>query len=232
MAKDVFLLDTNIICNASKTRPHPVVSDWLERQERVAIPFAVILEVETGISQKAFDSPLKAAELRDWLDGVLDTEFDYPLPTPKVARQLGEMLCSGPLKHLWYVDLSGRKKPGQDLAIAATAIVYDMPIATLNCTDFDLIDRFFPLPGVYDPQMDRWTVPNRSGASQDARQAKAKHTKRPSSAELPASSRVSPLFRSSLNQPITSGSLQLTGLGLSWERFGADEPFRSACFAL
>uniref|UniRef100_UPI003F49A8FE PIN domain-containing protein n=1 Tax=Ensifer adhaerens TaxID=106592 RepID=UPI003F49A8FE len=159
MADDIFLLDTNIISNASKQRPHPVVAEWLASQTRLAIPFAAILEVETGIAEKEQSDPVRAAELWDWMDGVLGTEFEYPVPTPQVARVLGKLICCRPLTNLWFANpLADKRKPGQDLFIAATSIVYDMPIATLNVRDFEQIDRYFPLPGVYNPAFNVWAV--------------------------------------------------------------------------
>ncbi|TDW16868.1 PIN domain-containing protein [Rhizobium gallicum] len=67
--------------NSSKRRPHPKVSEWLRTQSRVAIPFAVILEVETGIAEKHLADPEKAEALWEWMDQLLDTEFEYPAPT-------------------------------------------------------------------------------------------------------------------------------------------------------
>ncbi|WP_244496938.1 MULTISPECIES: PIN domain-containing protein [unclassified Ensifer] len=160
MADDIFLLDTNILSNASKQKPHPVVAQWLRAQTRLAIPFAAILEVETGIVEKSRTDPAKAQELWDWLDGILGTEFEYPVPTPQVARVLGKLMCCRPLTHLWYADpRADRKKPGQDLFIAATSIVYEMPIATLDVKDFEQINEYFPLPGVYNPAFGVWAVP-------------------------------------------------------------------------
>lgn len=93
------------------------------------------------------------------MDELLDTDFEYPLPTPEVARLHAKMLCCRPLKNLWLVDPKAKdKKPGQDLFIAATAIVYDMPIATLDGDDFLAIDNYFALPGVYNPAFDLFTV--------------------------------------------------------------------------
>ncbi|NKJ77827.1 PIN domain-containing protein [Rhizobium leguminosarum] len=159
MADDIFLLDTNIISNSSKRRPHPTVSAWLTAQSRVAIPFAVMLEVETGIAEKHRSDPEKAEALWEWMDQLLDTAFEYPIPTPQVARLLARLLCCRPLNQLWLANpKADNKKPGQDLFIAATAIAYDMPIATLNAKDFELIDGFFPLPGVYNPAFDVWAV--------------------------------------------------------------------------
>jgi predicted nucleic acid-binding protein len=160
MATDIFLLDTNILSESSKPRPHPTISAWLKQQRRVAIPFAVILEVETGIADKHRSNPDKAEELWRWVDELLETDFEYPAATPDVARVLGQLLCCKPLTHLWLVNANAdKKKPGQDLFIAATSIVYDMPIATLNVRDFEMVDRFFPLPGVYNPLNGRWAVP-------------------------------------------------------------------------
>jgi len=160
MATDIFLLDTNIISESSKQRPHPTISAWLRQQHRVAIPFAVILEVETGIADKHRSNPDKAEELWQWMDELLETDFEYPAATPEVARVLGKLLCCKPLTHLWLVNENAdRKKPGQDLFIAATSIVYDMPIATMNVRDFETINRFFPLPGVYNPANGMWALP-------------------------------------------------------------------------
>ncbi len=163
MADDIFLLDTNIISNASKQKPHPVIASWLAAQTRLAIPFAAILEVETGIIEKQKSDPIKAEQLWEWLDAVLDTEFEYPLPTPQVARVLAKLICCRPLTHLWFANPNAdRRKPGQDLFIAAIAIVYDMPVATLNVRDFEQIDDYFRLPGVYNPAFDVWAVPRRT----------------------------------------------------------------------
>ncbi|MCA1371405.1 hypothetical protein I6F15_29305 [Bradyrhizobium sp. BRP14] len=56
-----------------------------------------------------------------------------------------------PLTHLWYANPNAdKRKPGQDLFIAAISIVYDFPVATLNVRNFEQIDGYFPLPGVYN----------------------------------------------------------------------------------
>jgi predicted nucleic acid-binding protein len=162
MADDIFLLDTNIISNASRQKPHPVIAEWLRAQTRLAIPFAAILEVETGIVDKHRSDPVRADELWDWLDGLLDTDFEYPVPTPQVARVLAKLICCRPLTNLWFANpQADKRKPGQDLFIAATSIVYDMPVATLDVRDFEQIDGYFPLPGVYNPAFDVWAVPRR-----------------------------------------------------------------------
>ncbi len=158
MADEIFLIDTSVISNASKRRPHPAISAWLAQQARLAIPFPVILEMEAGTAELHRRDPQKAAALRNFVDDIFETEPDYPPMTPAVARLLGEMMCCRPLSNLWISSSIGRK-PGQDLAIAAVSIINGMPLATLNNRDFELIDDYFELPGVYNPAFDLWVVP-------------------------------------------------------------------------
>jgi predicted nucleic acid-binding protein len=157
MTEDIFLLDTNVISNSSKTSPLPAVSKWLERQPRLAIPFGAILEVETGIAELWPVDPVRARKLTDWIDGLLRTSFYCPPYTPAVARLVAKLYCCRPLRKLWYPEED--KKPGQDLFIAAISIVYEMPIATMNHGDFVQINKFQPLPGVYNPNHQTWPVP-------------------------------------------------------------------------
>ncbi|WP_174010300.1 PIN domain-containing protein [Rhizobium rhizogenes] len=166
MADDVFLLDTNIISNSSKKRPSIAVTEWLETQRRVAIPFPVILEVETGIAEISITDPPKAALLRQWADELFETDFMMPLPNAKVAAVLGKLYSCRSLNMHWLADpYADRKRPGQDLFIAALSIVYDLPIATLDHKDFMQIHQFFELPGVYNPEIGLWAIARNNPAN-------------------------------------------------------------------
>ncbi|TDK31828.1 type II toxin-antitoxin system VapC family toxin [Rhizobium deserti] len=156
----MFLLDTSILSDAQNPQPLVRVQRWLRRQARIAIPFPVILEIEQGILDVRRTKPHKADELGTWLREVLVSEFEYPEITPEVARTLADMNCCGPLKNFWYVNPHGKKekRPSQDLFIAAISIVHDLPLATMNEKDFVFIDRYFPLPGVYNPNTGCWAV--------------------------------------------------------------------------
>ncbi|WP_018900852.1 PIN domain-containing protein [Rhizobium sp. 2MFCol3.1] len=157
MTDDIYLLDTNVISNSSKQSPLPAVKRWLENQTRLAIPFPVILEVETGIADLRPVDPIRARKLTEWIDGLLKTKFYYPPSSPEVARVLAKLYCCRPLARLWQPQED--KKPGQDLFIAAVSIVYDMPIATMNTGDFEQINKHRSLPGVFNPNRGIWTVP-------------------------------------------------------------------------
>lgn len=130
------------------------------KTESVAIPFPVILEIEWGITNKARTDPARAAQLRHWWDQLMKTEFEYPAMTPRVAALEARMAVEPFLKNLWLNHAKGRPRPPvQDLKTAAIAITYGLPIATLDSTDFALIDRYFPLPGVFNPALGQWIVP-------------------------------------------------------------------------
>ncbi|KQS75177.1 hypothetical protein ASG25_20675 [Rhizobium sp. Leaf384] len=157
----MFLLDTNVLSHASKPakKQNHVISNWLKNQASIAIPFPVLLEIQQGIIEVGKEQPVKATALTQWLDHILEGEYHYPEATPAVARTLAEMNCCRPLKHLWYVNEQAKdKKPGMDLFIAAMSIVHDIPIATLDVWDFVCINKFFPLPGLYDPSGDTWII--------------------------------------------------------------------------
>lgn len=156
----MFLLDTNILSDARKPRLPLALKTWLRCQEEVAIPFPAILEIEQGIAEIRRTQPEKADELREWLDSVLAARHHYPAVTPAVARLLAEMYCCRPLKNLWYTQAAKKeKKPGQDLFVAAIAIIHSLPIATTDVFDFVLIDHHFRIPGVYSPTIGEWAVP-------------------------------------------------------------------------
>lgn len=159
MRIDTFLVDTNVISNAQKKKPHPTLAAWLAGKNRLAIPFPVILEIERGIAEVSISKPQRAAELRRWLDDLFQLPFVYPEITPQVARNLAAMQCCRHLEYLWRVDSRSKtKKPGQDLFIAAVSLTHKIPLATLDWRDFMRIHRYFPLPGLYHPIRDIWLV--------------------------------------------------------------------------
>jgi predicted nucleic acid-binding protein len=154
------LIDTNVLSHAKKAKRNANLEAWFSTQSQVAIPFSALLEIQQGILELEKQAPDRANDLQVWLDAVLRSDFHFPAVNEQVALTLARLYCCGPLKPLWQPQ-TARKKPGQDLFIAAIAIVHDLPIATLDMTDFVRINHYFKLPGVYHPAFDTWLVPRK-----------------------------------------------------------------------
>ncbi|MGR9449163.1 PIN domain-containing protein [Rhizobium leguminosarum] len=171
MASKYIILDTNILSDAQKPRPRPELIAWLEglSPSKVAIPYSALFEISYGIELVSQTDPERANKLRNWRAQFLSLDFAMPETTPEVGEIVAKMACKGPLKDHWIMwpDVSGAQrrklKFGSDPMIAATAIAHQMPIATLNVRDFLLIDRYFPLPGIFDPLSMEWIVDPPSG---------------------------------------------------------------------
>ncbi len=173
MASKYIILDTNILSEVQKPRPRPELVAWLEglSPSMVAIPYSAFFEMSYGIELIAGTEPDRAAKLRRWRAHLLSLDFNIPDTTPEVGEIVAQMACKGPLKDHWILwpDNNGavrrKLKFGTDPMIAATAIAHGMPIATMNIKDFVLIDRYFPLPGVFDPLSMEWIIEPPLGCS-------------------------------------------------------------------
>ncbi|MGO8532062.1 type II toxin-antitoxin system VapC family toxin [Rhizobium ruizarguesonis] len=164
------LIDTNIISNAYLPDPPEWIRRWLSSLPpgSLAVPWVVVYETEYGIRQVQRQNPLRALNLLDWFEGFLDQRLSMPEMTVEAARLLGAMAACRPLRNMFVTAnfptqngakiKNGRIKLGADAMLAAIAIAHRLPIATLNIKDFVYIDRYFPLPGLYDPKHDEWVV--------------------------------------------------------------------------
>jgi toxin FitB len=131
----LILLDTMVLSEFRKAKPHPKVMAWLRLQTASDLYLSVVSlgEIERGISRAA--DRVFAAELSAWLEDTLRFYADRILPvTPDVARRWGRL--SADLKH-----------DGADLLIAATAASHRLTVATRNLRHFkptgvSLVDPF------------------------------------------------------------------------------------------
>ena len=71
----MYLLDTNIVSELRRPRPHPAVLDWVRHvsPERLHLSGVTIGEIQAGIEITREQDPAKAADLETWLDQVLAT---------------------------------------------------------------------------------------------------------------------------------------------------------------
>ncbi|MCQ1781108.1 type II toxin-antitoxin system VapC family toxin [Neorhizobium galegae] len=141
----------------SRARPHPHVIRFIETASNLFIPAAAIMEFQQGIAQLCSRDPLKAVRLANWYQKLISSGMPI-LDTGKEIAEVWGVLAADPRLRNLLISHPGAKRlrHGQDLHIAATALVNGLPIATLNIKDFLLINSCYPLPGIYNPQDNRW----------------------------------------------------------------------------
>lgn len=120
-----FLLDTNVISETRKSRPHGAVIFWLNSlvKEQVFFSSVVFWELQAGIEITRQQDPGKAQEIEAWVDDLVRTQ--QILPVDAVSFRECARLMLGKPQDLF-----------EDAMIAATARVYGMTVATRNERDF------------------------------------------------------------------------------------------------
>lgn len=122
-----YLLDTNVLAEIRKPRPHPAVAAWYEEagDDELFLSVLVVGEIQQGVARLRRKDPRQAAVYEAWL-GKLRREFaDRVLPvTQDVALEWGRLSAGNP-------------PPVIDGLIAATALVHGLTVVTRNVADFE-----------------------------------------------------------------------------------------------
>lgn len=121
----MYLLDTNVISELRKRKPHGAVSEWFgtARAEDIQIPAVALGELQDGVELTRLQDPQKASEIERWIDRIMLTFTVIPMDGP-IFREWARLMPGR------SDDLSG------DAMIAATARIHGMVIATRNAKDF------------------------------------------------------------------------------------------------
>ena len=121
----MYLLDTNVISELRKSKPHGAVLAWFTSipADEIAIPAVVIGEIQDGAEITRRQDQTKAAEIEAWLDYIMASFTVLPMDGP-MFREWARLLAGKP------DDLSG------DAMIAATARIHDLIVVTRNVKDF------------------------------------------------------------------------------------------------
>jgi predicted nucleic acid-binding protein len=137
----MFLVDANVLSEATKPEPDPRALEWLARHEREITVDPVILgEIRFGILLLPIGA--RRTRLEGWFqEGV------------KRIHCLAWEAATGLRWAQLLADLraSGQTMPIKDSLIAATALVHGLPIATRNRRDFEkagieVVDPFSEAP--------------------------------------------------------------------------------------
>ena len=120
-----FLLDTNVVSELRKPRPHGAVLAWLQSTNDADLHLASVTlgEIQAGIEITRDQDPVKAEEIERWLD-QLSGSFNL-LPMDGAAFR-----CWAQLMHRRSDTLY------EDAMIAAIARVHDITVVTRNVVDF------------------------------------------------------------------------------------------------
>jgi predicted nucleic acid-binding protein len=124
-----YLLDTNVISELRKTRPHGAVVAWISAMEsgRLVLSAVTLGELQAGIERARHQDPAKASEIERWIDRLPASYQVLPMDTA-CFREWGRIMDKKPPELL------------QDAMIAATARVHRLIVATRNERDFEQLD--------------------------------------------------------------------------------------------
>jgi predicted nucleic acid-binding protein len=129
----MFLLDTNVVSETRKARPHGAVLAWLgsANPAQIFIAAVTIGEIQIGIETTRRQDAAKAAEIERWLEDI--------------ATVSNVLLMDAAIFRGWAKLMHGRSDAlYEDAMIAATAHVHGLTVVTRNVRDFkDLGVRTF-----------------------------------------------------------------------------------------
>jgi len=122
----IYLVDANVLSEATKPEPVGEVVDWLRANEPELVVDAIILgEIRFGIH--LLPAGKRRRKLERWFDDVVARILCLPWDAPTGLRWA---------KLLADLRLAGHAMPIKDSMIAATALTHDLTVVTRNRKDF------------------------------------------------------------------------------------------------
>lgn len=122
----MYLLDTNIVSELRRPRPHGAVLEWIAEvpAEQLFLSAVTVGEIQAGIEITREQDAAKAAELEAWLDQVLVSYGVLPMDAAAFRE--------------WARIMHKRSETlAEDAMIAATARVHRLTVVTRNVQDFE-----------------------------------------------------------------------------------------------
>lgn len=121
----MYLLDTNIISEIRKPKPHGAVVAWIEAmpESELFISAVTIGEIQLGIEKTREQDVVKAKTISDWLDQVIGLYCVIPMDA-NIFKVWGQLM------HRESDTVM------EDAMIAATALTHHLTVVTRNVKDF------------------------------------------------------------------------------------------------
>lgn len=122
----MYLLDTNVVSELRRPRPHKSVVNWTQDipADQLHLSSVTIGEIQAGIEITREQDPDKAEEIETWLERVIDAYEVLPVDAA-AFREWARLM------HRQADNLL------QDALIAAVAIVHRLTVVTRNIRDFE-----------------------------------------------------------------------------------------------
>ena len=134
----MYLLDTNVVSELRKPKPHGAVVQWLHEASDLDLHVSAVTigEIQAGIELTREQDEIKAAEIEQWLELVSASLNVVPMDA-NTFRVWGRLM------HRASDTLY------EDAMIAATAKVHNFIVVTRNVADFKpfgvaLLNPFIP----------------------------------------------------------------------------------------
>ena len=121
----MYLLDTNVVSELRKPRPHSAVVAWLNSVDDARLHLATVTlgEIQAGIELTREQDAGKAREIEAWLDLVTDSYNVLPM--------------DGPAFRCWAKFMHRKSETiYEDAMIAAIAKVNGLAVVTRNIANF------------------------------------------------------------------------------------------------
>jgi len=121
----MYLLDTNVISELRRPRPHGAVVAWLEgvADHDLHLSAVTLGELQAGVEITREQDPERASQIESWIDQVAQTWNILPLDG-RTFRAWAKLM------HRRSDDLLA------DALIAATALTHHLLVVTRNVRDF------------------------------------------------------------------------------------------------